>query len=129
MNRLLKNSLLLCVLTSLSATMFLVGHSSAAPDPEKKLQRIEARLEKGGQPLDAQQKEAIAIALSAGRNDDVAAILTAEQTEILENHENQGKNKANKDKKSKKSKKSQKPSRDATGESTTGIVLEELEVN
>ena len=105
MSQVFMSKLFAALLASLCTMGFVVDQAFAAPDPEKKLKRIETRLEKGGQPLDAEQKEALEAALSAGQKKEVEAILTAEQMVVLEEHESESKNKDKENKKNKKGKK------------------------
>lgn len=132
MSRVFKSNLFGPVLAGLCTMAFVIDLTLAAPDAEKKLKRIEARLENGGQPLDAEQKEALESALSTGQKSDVEAILTAEQIAVLEEHKSESKNKEKKNKKDKKGKKN-KDSKEASSESEDGRIkpmyLDELDVD
>lgn len=105
MSRVFMSNLFAALLAGLCTIGFVTEQAFASPDPEKKLKRIETQLEKGGQPLDAEQKEALEAALSAGQKNEVEAILTAEQIVVLEEHKGESKNKEKKNKKDKKGKK------------------------
>ena len=105
MSQVFTSKLFAALLAGLCTMGFITEQAFAAPDPEKKLKRIETQLEKGGQPLDAEQKEALEAALSAGQKKEVEAILTAEQIVVLEERKSESKNKDKNDKKGKKGKK------------------------